>query len=56
MPLLDYRQLSTYKEHCVAFMLLSFIGSGYVWQDGKDSVPKVISMTKEYAIIVLCIL
>ena len=41
MPLLDHNHLGCHKEYSLALQLLSFIGSGYVWQDGQSNVPKV---------------
>ncbi|XP_013422192.1 indoleamine 2,3-dioxygenase 2 [Lingula anatina] len=38
MPLLDYTQLSDYHQYCLAHLLLSFIGAGYVWQEGDKGV------------------
>lgn len=41
MPLLDASLLSGHKQLRVAFMFLSFIGGGYIWQDGEENMPKV---------------
>jgi len=41
MPLLDYTKLVGHKQHRLAHMCLTFIGSAYVWQDGEDGVPTV---------------
>ncbi|KAK2165356.1 hypothetical protein NP493_1370g01006 [Ridgeia piscesae] len=41
MPLLEAGRLSGHRERRLAYMLLSFMGSGYVWQEGDAGMPKV---------------
>ena len=42
MPLLDHCRLQDDDERRLAVTLLSFMGSGYVWQDGHAGVTKVV--------------
>ena len=41
MRLLEAGRLSGHRERRLAYMLLSFMGSGYVWQEGDAGVVKV---------------
>ena len=41
MELLDHTGLHGHRQWRLAHTLLSFIGHGYVWQEGEDDVPKV---------------
>jgi len=41
MELLDHTRLHGHRQWRLAHTLLSFIGHGYVWQEGEDDVPKV---------------
>ena len=45
MDLLDHNRLQGYRQWCLAQMMLSFIGHGYVWQEGDDNVPKVLILS-----------
>ncbi|KAL5018076.1 hypothetical protein ScPMuIL_003798 [Solemya velum] len=42
MPLLDHNKLESYRELRLAHLQLSYIGSGYVWQEGDKGVPKTL--------------
>jgi indoleamine 2,3-dioxygenase len=48
MPLLDHTRLQTDRQRRLAHMILTFIGSGYVWQDGNtgvaESVPEQLAV------------
>lgn len=50
MPLLDHRQLEGREERILAYVILTFISHGYVWQDRPHNVAKV------YPIILLAFL
>jgi len=41
MELLDHNRLQGYRQWRLAHMFLSFIGHGYVWQEGDNDPPKV---------------
>ena len=41
MPLLDHTVLTTDKQRRLAHMILTFIGSGYVWQDVSSGAAQV---------------
>ena len=41
MPLLDHTRLDSLREWQRAHMVLSAIGSGYVWQSGEDEALNV---------------
>ncbi|KAI0241541.1 hypothetical protein LSAT2_023837 [Lamellibrachia satsuma] len=42
MPLLEVKRLTRHRERRLAYMLLSFIGNGYVWQEGDAGVVKMV--------------
>ncbi|KAK2189290.1 hypothetical protein NP493_111g04015 [Ridgeia piscesae] len=42
MPLLEAGQLSGHRERRLAYMLLSFIGNGYIWQEGDAGVVRMV--------------
>ena len=46
MDLLDHNRLQGHRQWRLAQMMLSFMGHGYVWQEGDDDVPPVISLAK----------
>ena len=35
------KQLKGYRQHRLAYMYLSFLANGYVWQEGNEGVSKV---------------
>jgi len=41
MELLDHTRLQGRRQWLLAQMFLSFIGHGYIWQEGDNNVPKV---------------
>ena len=41
MPLLDHQLLSGHRQWRLAHTILSFIGHGYVWQEGETQPAKV---------------
>jgi len=41
MELLDHNRLQGHRQWRLAQMILSFIGHGYVWQEGDNDVPSV---------------
>ena len=41
MELLDHTRLKGHRQWRLAQMLLSFIGHGYVWQEGDEGAVKV---------------
>ena len=45
MPLLETSRLTSHRERRLAYMLLSFIGNGYVWQEGHTGVARVSNST-----------
>ena len=51
MPLLDHRQLQDREERILAYVILTFIANGYVWQDRPHNVAKVYTSTININII-----
>ena len=41
MPLLDHTFLTTDRQRRLAHMILTFIASGYVWQNGAAAAAQV---------------
>jgi len=41
MELLDHNRLQGHRQWRLAQMILSFVGHGYVWQEGDHDIPTV---------------
>lgn len=48
MPLLDHGKLEGREERVLAYVLLTFIAHGYVWQDKNHNVAKVYTIINSY--------
>lgn len=42
LPLLDDALLFGHRQIRLAYMILCFVGNGFIWQEGDDDIPKVI--------------
>ena len=45
LPLLDHAALGSEEDWARAYLVLSAIGNGYVWQNGEDDPVKVWEMS-----------
>ena len=48
LPELDYNRLKGHKQYRCAYLFLSAITSGYVWQEGDIGVLKVSASSYQY--------